>query len=344
MPEPSDLGKAAVPIANDLRPYRRIAVEEGYISPGVLAENSRVNDAPTPLVEATGPAAFLAKALIDVGPGRIAAMDRDGIDLQLLLQCSPGVQVFEQSTAVALAVDANDYIADRIAAFPDRLRSLATIAPQAPKAAARELERSMAKRGFHGAVINSHTNGEYLDLPKYWPIFEAAEALDAAIYLHPREPAGGMGAILSTPVVAGAAWGYGVEVGTHVLKLIAAGVFDRFPRLRLVIGHMGESLPFWLPRIDRHYKGIGNFGGAPNMELKPSEYLRRNIWVTTSGMNWRAPLQLALDVLGQDRVLFASDYPFENQSEAVAGAEDLPLAPTAKRALFEDNAVRVFNL
>jgi 2,3-dihydroxybenzoate decarboxylase len=326
------------------REYRRIACEEGFLSPGVLAANARASTASLPLITADGPAAFLARPLVDLGVERIAAMDADGIDMQLLLLSSPGVQVFDAATASSLAGEANDYASQACERHPARFAALAALAPQDPAAAVRELERALKLPGIKGAMVNSHTFGEYLDAPKYLPLFEALQALDAPLYIHPREPAGAMAAIMAGPVVGGAAWAYGVEVGTHVLRLIQCGLFDRFPKLRLVIGHMGEALPFWLPRIDNRYLALGVRGGKPPIERLPSDYLKENVWVTTSGMNYGPQLRMTLEVLGADRVLYASDYPFEDQAEAVALAEAMPLAERQKKALFEDNAARVFGL
>jgi 5-carboxyvanillate decarboxylase len=147
-------------------------------------------------------------------------------------------------------------------------------------------------------------------------------------------------------VVSGPAWAYGVEVGTHVLKLIGAGLFDRFPGLKIVVGHMGESLPFWLPRIDNRYVAMRGvmFGSARPIRRMPSDYIRENVWVTTSGMNYWPQLRMTLNVLGADRVLYATDYPFEAQGEAVQLVEAMPLDAAGKKALFEDNATRVFKL
>jgi predicted TIM-barrel fold metal-dependent hydrolase len=188
----------------------------------VLAANARASTAELPLITADGPAAFLARPLVDLGEQRIAAMDADGIDMQLLLLSSPGVQVFDAETACSLASEANDYAAAACARYPARFAALATLAPQDPAGAVHELERALKLPGMNGAMINSHTFGEYLDAPKYWPLFEALEALDTPLYLHPREPAGAMNAVMTGPVVGGAAWAYGVEVGTHVLRLIQA--------------------------------------------------------------------------------------------------------------------------
>jgi 2,3-dihydroxybenzoate decarboxylase len=148
---------------------------------------------------------------------------------------------------------------------------------------------------------------------------------------------------MTNAVVSGAAWAYGIEVGTHALRLIGSGVLDRFPDVQIVIGHMGEGLPFWLPRIDNRYQA--RLGFEPStLKLLPSEYIRRNFHVTTSGMNYYPQLRMTIDVLGMERVLYATDYPFEKQAEAVAAVEAMPLSSQEKAILFETNAERVFKL
>lgn len=328
--------------------YRRIACEEGYLSPGVLAANARVTIPGVPLITRNGPVADLARQLVDVGAGRIAAMDRDGVDMQLLLLSSPGVQVFPAADAVSLARDANDYVAEGCRRYPTRLAALAAFAPQDPNAAAREIERGVKTLGLKGGIVNSHTEGAYLDSARFWPIFEAVEALDVPLYIHPREPAGAMREVLAGPLTGGAAWAYAVEVGTHLLKLMQAGVFDRFPKLKIVVGHMGEGLPFWLSRLDNRWLEQRNRMTASNtsipMRRLPSEYMRTNVWITSSGMNALEPLRLSQHVLGIDRVLYATDYPFENQGETIAAVERMPLSPAVKRAFFETNAESLFRL
>lgn len=324
------------------RAYRRIACEEGFLSPAVLAQNAKASSPALSLITPTGPTAELARSLADLAEQRIARMNADGIDMQLLLLSSPGVQVFDAATATALAADANDYASAACRRYPSRFAALASLAPQDPAKAVRELERAMRLPGIKGGLINSHTGGEYLDQTKYWPIFEALESLDAPLYIHPREPAGAMAVEMNGPVVGGPAWAYAVEVGTHVLRLIQAGVFDRFPKLRIVVGHMGEALPFWLPRIDNRYRWM--LRGRPTLKRLPGDYIRENIWVTTSGMNYWPQLEMTLKILGSGRVLYATDYPFEDQAEAVALVEEMPLDARQKKALFEDNAAKVFDL
>jgi len=322
------------------REYRRIACEEGFLSPGVLAANARASTASLPLITADGPAAFLARPLVDLGEERIAAMDADGIDMQLLLLSSPGVQVFDAATASSLAGEANDYASQACERHPARFAALAALAPQDPAAAVRELERALKLPGIKGAMVNSHTFGEYLDAPKYLPLFEALQALDAPLYIHPREPAGAMAAIMAGPVVGGAAWAYGVEVGTHVLRLIQCGLFDRFPKLRLVIGHMGEALPFMLARCEQT---LG--AEAPNFLCRSiTQTILDQVWITTSGFFSLAPFMAALLTFGADRILFSVDYPYASNREARDFLDRLPVAPADRQKIAHGNADKLLKL
>lgn len=324
------------------RPYRRIACEEGFLVPEVVEANGKLGDIGIPLITFDGPAAHLAKRLCDIGDGRLASMDEDGIDMQLLLLSAPGLQVFDPETAVRLAREVNEQASAACRAHPGRFSALAAIPPQAPDAAAKELEYAVSKLGLKGAVINSHTNGKYLDEPEFAPMWEALQALRVPLYLHPRDPVPGINQYMTNSVVSGASWAYAVEVGTHALRLIGSGIFDRYPDVQVVVGHMGEGLPFWMPRIDNRYQAR-LFGGTP-LERLPSDYIRRNFHITTSGMNFYNQLRMSINVLGMDRILYASDYPFEKEGEVVAAVEAMPLSADEKKALFEDNAVRVFKL
>ena len=322
----------------------RIAVEEGFTIPEIaaaaraLAEKSGASTAVTPARRA------LFQELSDLGERRIRAMDEDGITMQLVVVGSPGVQAFDPAQGTELARLANDRLAAACKAYPTRLAGLAAVAPQNPAGAAAELERAVKTLGLKGAIINSHTNGEYLDAKKFWPIFEAAQALDVPIYLHPREPSPGMAGPLGMPGFR-VAWGYGVETGTHVMRLIAGGVFDTFPRLKLVIGHMGESIPFTLERIDNRYLWELEIGGfARTIKHLPSAYFRENIIVTTSGMNYRLPLMMTVALLGIDNLLFAADWPFEKARDAVDAMDAMPLSEEDKAKIYHRNARRVFRL
>jgi 2,3-dihydroxybenzoate decarboxylase len=271
-------------------------------------------------------------------------MEEAGIDASLLLVGSPGVQIFDPNEGSSLARVVNDRVSEACRAHPGRFHALAALAPQQPDVAAKELERAVTKLGLKGGIINSHTKGEYLDEPKFSPIFEAAVALDVPIYIHPREPPPKMiEPFLPPAMLAMATWGFAAETGLHGLRLIAAGVFDRFPRLRIVLGHLGEGLPFFMDRLDvRYSKEI--VPARPKLKRKPSDYVKENFFVTSSGMNWAPALRFCQETLGPDRVLFAADYPFEDPVAAVEGAEATPMTEEHRLLLFQQNAERVFKL
>src|SRR5690242_2644060 len=232
---------------------RRIATEEAFAIPeqfdGYRALGRSTWSSPDVVFWSrvlANPDNRLVAALLDLDEQRIADMDANGVDVQLLLLTSPGVQIFDAETAVEMAELANDQLAEAIARHPDRYAGLATFAPQDPARAAEEMRRAIEDLGLNGFVVNSHTNGEYLDQEKFWPILEAAEALGAPIYIHPRPlPRGAVDPYLEPDLWAGI-WGYAAETGLHALRMITNGVFDRFPDLRIVLGHMGEGLPYFV--------------------------------------------------------------------------------------------------
>jgi 5-carboxyvanillate decarboxylase len=278
---------------------------------------------------------------------RIADMDRTGIDRQLLLLTSPGVQVFDAPTATVLARASNDELASACRKYPQRFSGLAAVAPQDPSGAAKELERGVRQLGLHGAVINSHTLGEYLDDPKFWEIFAAAEALDTPIYIHPNTPSRGLISPLLERGLEGAIYGFGVDTGMHILGLITSGVFDRFPRLKVVVGHLGEALPFWMFRIDYMHGAMvrsKRHDFIKPLSKKPSEYMRENIYVTTSGMAWEPAILFCRTVLGAAHVLYAMDYPYQFEAAEVRAQDDLPLSTAEKKQFFQTNAERVFGI
>jgi 5-carboxyvanillate decarboxylase len=321
--------------------YRRISCEEAFTTPDIVAA-SRARAGGVASMRSGPIAGPIIPPLLDLGAARIADMDATGIDVQVLSLTSPGVQHLEAEQAVSLMRATNEYLAEQIRAHPTRYAGLAVMSTQAPALAAAELQRAVSGLGLRGAIINSHTNGEYLDQEKFWSILEAAEALDTPIYVHPREPSASLeGAMLPGFTVG---WGYAVEVGTHVLRLIGAGIFERFPRLKIVIGHMGEMIPFVLDRIDNRYLFESGLFAQRRLPLAPSEYFKRNVWVTTSGMNYSAPLLATIAQLGVDRVLFAADYPLESQRDAVRQMEAMPLAAADKAKIFDANPTRVFGL
>ncbi|HYK62206.1 MAG TPA: amidohydrolase family protein [Bryobacteraceae bacterium] len=338
---------------------KRIATEEAFAPPELigrykgLLEDGSISDPgfasltgfylrnPTPAV------ARVAAMLQDLGDLRLRDMDETGIAMQVLSLTAPGVQVFDPPTAVALARSANDQLADAIRNHPDRFAGLAAIAPQDPAAAAMELERAVRTLGLKGAIVNSHTRGEYLDDPKFWQIFEAAESLDVPIYLHPTSPSPAMIAPFLERGLDGAIFGFAVETGLHVLRIIVSGALDRFPNLRIIVGHLGEGLPYWLFRIDfMHARMVAanRYGSVRKLEKKPSDYLRENFYVTTSGMAWAPPILYAQSVLGVDRVMYAMDYPYQFVPEEVKVTDDLPIPDEDKCKLYQSNAGRVFGL
>jgi len=341
------------------KPYLRIATEEAWATkelydgyravlkerpnedPGFNSLWSFYLNNPSPR-----PTSVIAR-LTDLGEGRLRDMDESGIDLQLLLLTSPGVQVFDGPTGVALARSSNDQLAEAVRRHPTRFAGLAAIAPQDPAEAAKELERGVRRLGLKGAVINSHTRGEYLDNPKFWAIFEAAESLDVPIYIHPQTPPPQMIAPFLECGLDGAIFGFGVETGLHVMRIIVAGVFDRFPKLQIAIGHMGEGLPYWMYRLDYMHQATVAANRYPTMKKlnrKISDYLKENIYVTNSGVAWHPAIMFAQNVLGVDRVMYAMDYPYQFVKEEVRIADELPISDADKKKFFQANAERAFNL
>ncbi len=286
--------------------------------------------------------------LTDMGV-RLGVMDEHGVDMQVLSITSPGVQAFGADQGTELAMLANDRLAEIIGTHPTRFAGLAAIAPQSPQRAAKELERAMTQLKLNGVIINSHTHGHFLDDPQFWPIFEAAVAHDAPIYLHPAFPPESMLAPYSQHGMMGALWGFQAECSLHAVRMILGGVFDQFPTLRIVLGHLGEGIPYWLSRLDNRYQNILRRGGLAPLGMTqlarlPSEYFRENFYVTTAGMNAAAPLGYCIDVLGPERVLFAVDYPFEQTAEATGFVRALALPPAQLDMICHANAERVFNI
>ncbi|MBV9680241.1 MAG: amidohydrolase, partial [Solirubrobacterales bacterium] len=266
----------------------------------------------------------LAARLMDLGAGRIAEMDAHGIDMQVLSQVQPGLEHSTAERAVPVARAFNDRVAEAVAGHPDRFAGFAALPTADPAASADELARAVRELGFKGALINGRTLERFLDDEFFWPMFESAEALGVPIYLHPMPPpqavydayyAGfgdAVGFMLGAP-----AWGWHVETGLHALRLILGGVFDRFPKLQMIIGHMGEVIPFMLARIDDTIRGrtVRDPASSP-IELSVPEYFQRNFLVATSGLFTDPPLRCAIDTLGIDKVLFAVDHPFSDGAKA----------------------------
>ncbi len=333
---------------------KRIAVEEAFVTREISDEWKKVLNSKyvepgfremgkTILGDNPG-TQTLHTHLLDLGAGRIAHMDATGIDMQVLSLTSPGVQVFDAITAAALSREANDRLAEAVQNYPTRFAGLAAIAPQHPASAAQEMERAVNSLNLKGSIINSHTMGEYLDDPKYWIIFEAAESLNAPIYLHPREPGPDMVKPYLDYGLYFAGWGFAAETGLHAMRLIMSGVFDRFPKLKIILGHMGESIPFWLQRIDNRYLLQVKIGAVKQMPRLPSDYFKDNFIISTSGVTHHGVLRLMLEILGPNRILFAADYPYESTEEAVEFMDTAPIAEADREKIYEHNATKLLRL
>jgi 2,3-dihydroxybenzoate decarboxylase len=340
-------------------PYLRIATEEAFGPPEMFEQYRTMLARKTCadpgfnsmwgfyLLSRSERATRVIERLQDMGERRLRDMDDTGIAKQILSLTSPGVQVFDASTATSLAASSNDQLAEAVRRHPDRFAGLAAVAPQDPAAAAKELERGVTRLGLKGAIINSHTLGEYLDDTKFWDIFAAAEAQKVPIYLHPNTPSAGMIAPFLERGLEGALYGFGVETGMHLLAIITSGAFDRFPGLKIVVGHLGEALPFWLFRLDYMHRAsvmAKRYSFMKPLQRKPSDYLRENVYVTTSGMAWEPAILFCRSVLGADHVMYAMDYPYQFVAEEVAAQDNLALDDADKKKFFQLNAERVFAL
>jgi predicted TIM-barrel fold metal-dependent hydrolase len=317
---------------------RTIALEEHFWTPELAAPPG------------TGPLAVWGQRvddqLRDLGRGRLADMDANGIDLQVISHVAPAAQGLAGAAGIARAREANDRLAAAVRAHPDRFAGFATLPTADPRAAADELERAVYDLGLIGALVNSTlgSNGAFLDDARFAPLLERFERLDVPLYLHPAPPSAALREALYhglPPAVAGrlatGAWGWHAEAGLHVLRMIATGVFDRHPGVRMIVGHCGEMVPFMLDRIDAMLR-------PDSIALKPSDCFRRNIWVTTSGLFSLPPVLCTVQVLGVDRVLFSVDYPFGDNAAGRALLDTLPLAPADKAKIAGGNAERVLGL
>jgi predicted TIM-barrel fold metal-dependent hydrolase len=284
----------------------------------------------------------LLPRLLDLEQLRLAEMDANGVDMHILSLASPGVQMLDRDTAIALARGANDQMTEVIRRHPARFAGLAAFAPQDPPAAAKEMERAINTLKLNGFLVNSHTDNLYLDDQRFWPILEAAEALGAPLYIHPRAPSDGMAAPFRDYRMEGAIWGYGMETGTHAVRLMLSGVLDRFPKLRIVLGHMGEALPFWLWRLD--YMASPGSRAALRNKLKPSEYVQQNFAITTSGLEDPMALRYTIDKLGVDHVMWAIDYPFQLTPASVAFLDSAHLTETEREQVSHLNAEKIFRI
>lgn len=315
---------------------KTIALEEHYFDPEVTRHFA------TPGPEARAPA--LKERLYDLGALRIREMDEAGIDVQVLSHGAPATQRLSGDLAVKVAREANDRLKETVAGSKGRFEGFAVLPTAEPAAAADELERAVTKLGFKGAMIHGLTNGKFIDEKPFWPIFERARALDVPLYLHPAPP---HPAVVEAyykdyakeyPGFVTAGWGFTVETATQGIRLVLSGVFDKYPGLKIILGHLGESLPFSLWRIDM---ALAKQGARPNAFR---DTFRSHFWITTSG-NFSTPALLCCVMeLGADRILFSVDYPFVPNPPGTRWMADVPLGPEDRDKILGGNAKRLLRL
>ncbi|MGD0433584.1 MAG: amidohydrolase family protein [Acetobacteraceae bacterium] len=285
--------------------------------------------------------------LADLGDARLEDMDASGITVQVLSVSGPGADVVPGEAGVRIAREYNDHLAEAVGRHPDRYRGFAHLPLLAPEAAADELERAVKQLGFHGVLVNGATDGRFLDDPRFEPVLARAEALDVPIYIHPGIPAepvrneyydGMLGNFSFT--LALSAWGWHAETAVHTLRLVLSGALDRHPRLKIVIGHMGEALPFMLDRIDE----TTSDEAKTQLRRSVKQTILDQVWITTSGFFTMAPFMAALMTCGADRIMFSVDYPFASNARARAFLDALPVSPVDREKIAHGNADSLLRL
>ncbi len=312
---------------------RTISIEEHFFS---TAFSSTINS--------STPIGLPWAQLTDLGAGRLKDMDAGGIDLQVV---SHNVFSFEGGDIVQRVQETNDQLAAAVRKYPTRFAGFATLPMTNPEDAANELERTVRSFGFKGAMINGITNGLFLDDPSFLPIFERAIALSVPIYLHPGFPPAPVREVYYAGpfdpsvnfILSRQGWGWHSEVGLHALRLIISGIFDRLPTLQIIIGHMGEMIPFMLSRIDDTLTPV-----AKHLKHKVSEYIHGNFYITTSGFFTNPPLLTALQTIGSDRIIFSVDYPYSSNEQGRAFLDNAPISPDDKAKISHLNAERLLGL
>ena len=320
-------------------PTGKIALEEHFVLAETIDTSYAVRDLP----------AETRQKILDVGSGRIADMDRGGLDICILSLTAPGVQAVRNVTqAVDQARRTNDYLAENVAKNPKRLKGFATLPLQDPEAAARELTRCVRELGFCGALVNGFSQiGEadsavYYDLPQYRPFWATVQELDVPFYLHPRDPlASKQHCYEGYPWLAGSPWGFAVETSIHALRLMASGLFDEYPKLKVILGHLGEGLPIGIWRVDNR---ISRGSGAPKAKLPMSHYLRENFYITTSGNFHTQALTNVILEVGADRILYSVDYPYEDVVQAKDWFDRVSISEPDRIKIARNNAQKLFRL
>jgi 2,3-dihydroxybenzoate decarboxylase len=291
----------------------------------------------------------LRRKLLDVGSGRIAEMDRCGLEICILSHNGPAIQAIpDVSQAITTSRRTNDYLAEHIAKYPKRLKGFAALPLQDPQAAVRELTRCVKELGFCGALVNGYSQvGEadsavYYDLPEYRPFWAAVEELDVPLYLHPRSPLRSrQQAYEGHPWLVGAAWGFAAETSIHALRLMGSGLFDEYPKLKVILGHLGEGVPFSIWRADHR---ISKLAQGTKAKLSMADYLRKNFYITTSGAFHTPALIDAMQEIGADRVLYSVDYPYEDATEAADWFDHAAISELDRLKIARTNAQNLFHL
>jgi predicted TIM-barrel fold metal-dependent hydrolase len=314
---------------------RVVAIEEHFWNAGFAAHSGEPKNARP---------ASTRERLEDFGGIRLREMDDVGIDVQVISHVPPGGQRLPADIAVSACRTVNDHLARSIAIAPDRFAGFAALPTADPSAAADELRRTVEELGFKGAMLHGLSNGRFMDDRDFWPIFAQAEALDVPIYLHPAQTDPTVseiyyGAYARThPMLARTAWGFGVETGTQAIRLVLSGVFEAHPGLKIILGHLGESIPFQLARIDEALSRPGNEA------ISFATVFRKNFYVTTSGFFSDPALRCCIDELGLERVLFAVDWPAVHNRAGVDWLSAFPLDPAGKAKIFSGNADALLRL
>ncbi len=316
---------------------RRIALEEHFL----LDEPARV-ERWLSLIPAAAPRDVIDKlraALADVDERRLEAMSQAGIDFAVLSSVGVVQGVLDPTPALQLARQANDHLAEIVRRHPARYAGFATVPLQDPEAGADELERAVRQLGMKGCMVFGHTNGLYLDDGRFDPFWERAQALDVPVYLHAADPMVAPPTYAGRPELIGATWSWTAETAAHTLRIVFGGVLKRYPKVRILLGHMGETLPYLLWRLDSRAQAFREAGAAT-----PGELIRGSIAITTAGMFSDAPLGCALQAMGEDAIMFSVDHPFESMAAASGWLDAAPVSEAVREKVSWGNAARILKL
>jgi 2,3-dihydroxybenzoate decarboxylase len=312
-----------------------VALEEHYWDPELVAmfpgrEGKRISD--------------VERRLLDMGELRLREMDEAGIVMQVLSHGAPGTQKMNAEAAIRMAAQTNDRLHAFIQTNPARFAGFALLPTPDPAAAANELERAVVRLGFKGAMIHGLTNGKFLDEPEFWPIFERAQALDVPLYMHPSFPDAAVASAYykhyatAYPEIMGPALGFTVEAATQAVRLVLSGVFDKYPKLKIILGHLGEGIPFLLWRMNQSFSRPGNQG------VSFAETFRKHFYLTTSGNFSDTALACSVAEVGVDRILFSVDWPFISNELGAAWLKGSALSEADKLKVFGSNAKTLLRL